>query len=175
MDKRTPAVILLVTLGCRADLSKVHTPDLLAVSEQQQRKWVGLKHPRGASLDLPSPTAWQVHSSLTPRLHLHDDDETTYAVAADPASKDQYVLIDLGCMATIHQVTQTHVESGCPLRYRIDVAGGHNFPYSLRFVGEGTPGMSVANLRKPVQARFLRITLLECGSHPWTVGEIAIR
>ena len=99
----------------------------------------------------------------------------TAATGNDPRAKDQYILVDLGRMVKVHQVDQLHVPlDGYPLRYRIDTAGEHNFPYALAFVGRGAPGQSSAILHKPVRCRFLRITLLDVSVHSWSVGELEI-
>lgn len=115
------------------------------------------------------------HASLEPVEAIFDGDDATAATARHPESKDQYILIDLGCMTKVTAVRQRHGDSnGYPCRYRIDTAGEHNFPYEAAFVGPGSADESVACFRKPRKCRFLRITLLEPGPSPWTVTELTV-
>jgi hypothetical protein len=113
---------------------------------------------------------------LQPLASLTDGAAETIAIAPNPASKDQYILVDLGCTCTFQQVTQHHGvgSTGFPRQYRVDVADEHNFPYFLQFVGSGSPGASTASFSKPVQARFVRITLMETCAEPWSVAELTV-
>lgn len=177
MMKRRAAVLLSVAcgLGCTADLKRVHTPDLLKVTTAEEKKWQGSDAVVVDGSILPKREQWQVHTTLVPAAAITDDSSESFASAPSPESKDQYVLVDLGEVVTIRQVVQNHAQpDGYPRRYRIDVAGDHNFPYSLRFVGRGQPGQSIATFNRPVQCRFLRITLLEPTDSQWNIGDLWI-
>lgn len=170
-----PLLLGFALLGCTADLKRVHTPDLLAIDE-------GALPPPSATVaasetsQVTAPSEWRIYSSLRDWTHLADNSLETVAFSERPQSKDQYILIDLGQVCALSQVTQIHPESGgFPRRYRIDAAGEHNFPYSLVYLGNGTSGRSEAALTRGVNARFLRITLLEAGEEPWQVTELEIR
>jgi hypothetical protein len=164
-----------ITLGCTADLKRVHTPDLLAVGDREVSPASSVEIASGTS-QVTAPSEWRIYSSLRDWAHLTDDSLETVAYSDRPESKDQYILIDLGQVCELSQVTQVHPESGgFPRRYRIDAAGEHNFPYSLVYLGNGSPGRSQALLSSKVKARFLRITLLEFGEEPWQVTELEIR
>lgn len=160
-------------VGCTRDLKRVHTPELWNIDEQTARRAAGVAPTDGAP---SAPLAiTQIHSSLDPIDALTDGDTAKVATAKMPASRDQYLLIDLGEISTVHRVTQLHPpEGGWPARYRIDVAGEHNFPYDLAFVGEGERVQSVATLKKPTRCRFLRVTLLTPSEKPWTVAELRV-
>jgi hypothetical protein len=167
---------LAFAIGCTADLQRVHTPDLLKVSNAEAKKWRGSDEEIHSSAALPARSTWQLHTTLEPAAAILDDSPSSFAQAVLPASKDQYVLVDLGELVTIRQVIQDHADpDGYPRRYRIDVAGDHNFPYTLRYVGNGSPGQSVATFKQPVQCRFLRITVLEPSDVAWNISELWLR
>ena len=175
MSSRTFCLISVLVAGCGADLRRVHTPDLLTVDEHLARKCAGGCVRPGAKSTVTAKPTWQLHSTLEAPQSMLDGDTESVSIAADPGRKDQYILVDLGRMCWLQKVTQTHPgDFGQPRRYRIDVAGEHNFPYKLQFVGEGYPGCSVAVLRRPVQCRFLRITLMETCEQAWAVAELDI-
>jgi hypothetical protein len=176
MRRRLACLSLGLAVGCTPDLKRVHTPDLLHVPAHAAAK-LGPRPPVVVkSSSVSPPSQWQVHSTLQPGAAVADGSLETVAVAANPTSKDQYVLVDLGCAAMVRQVTQHHgaSETGFPRQYRVDVADEHNFPYWLQFVGPGAPGDSTATFAKPVHARFVRITLLEPCAEPWTISELTI-
>lgn len=173
MGRQGLVILVVLAGGCIADLKRVHTPDLLNVTDKQARKWAGGTNFEPVESMVPARQNWQIHSSLKPIEALTDASTASFAQAPLPDSRDQFILIDLGEVVTIRQVIQAHPRvDGYPRRYRIDVAGDHNFPYSLRFVGRGSPGQSIAVFNRPVQCRFLRITLLETGPDAWNVGDL---
>lgn len=168
---------LAIVSGCARDLTRIHAPDLFHVRESDAARRSSLARPPLSQRSLPIPPGkqWQVHSTLSPRAALHDEDPNSVAIAPRPASLDQYVLIDVGCLADFSSVTQEHGETGGhPKRYRVDVAGEHNFPYDLVYVGPGESTRSIASWKRPVRARFLRITLLEPCDQPWSIAEIIV-
>lgn len=183
--RRFPCFAALIACGCSADLTRVHTPDLLAVSEAEATRHAagspgGQEESGNASSSvLSNVTAretWKVYTSLGDRDAMLDGKPDTAALSQAAGARDQFVLIDLGQMCAVREVIQRHAgNAGFPRRYRIDVAGEHNFPYSLAYVGEGNPLRSTAALRRPRECRFLRVTLLETSSDPWDIAELEIR
>lgn len=168
-------ITVLLLCGCfGADLRKVHLPDLLEV-DARTAKAAAPGEPLDRTKWPAAKAVRQMHSSFLNPDAMFDGDPATVAIVRDASSKDQYVLLDLGCMAKVRVIRQLHsVPEGFPQRYRIDVAGDHNFPYEAAFVGCGTPGESIATFRKAQSCRFIRITLLEPGPEAWNIGELAI-
>jgi hypothetical protein len=169
-------VISMLVAGCTADLKRVHSPELQAITPRQAQKWAGATASRPIVSETTAPGFWQLHSSLSSPDSMRDGILDTISVAPDPSMVDQYILVDLGQTCLVNEVEMLHPPGdGYPRRYRIDVSGEHNFPYELRFVGEGKEGCSTATLRKPVRCRFLRITLLERCDSCWAVSELQVR
>lgn len=168
------AIALSLLIGCTADLQKVHTPDLLNVTGPPGRLPNTLKA-TGRTPAVPPKADWRIYTTLIPWEDFIDDDPATAAAALEPQSKDQFVLIDLGRVCRVQSIRQLHPGgSGFPVRYRIDAAGDHNFPYTLIHLGVGADGESIAALPQPVACRFLRITLIEPGDHPWALAELDV-
>lgn len=173
----------LCLTGCTPDLQRIKTPDLLRLPEQTAAT---PRTPRPAAVQLVSlsPTDprwsvahqdWKIYTTLQPSPSLTDGEPATSAVAALPESKDQYVLVDLGKLETVTAIRQLHGPAGGPPgRYRIDVAGTHNFPYTLAYQGTGTAEVSTAAFTKPTACRFFRITLLEPPPQPWAIAELQV-
>lgn len=183
--RRFRCLATLYALGCAADLKRVHTPDLLAVSEAEATRHAA-GSPGGPAetgkasssviSNVPARETWKVYTSLGDRDAMFDGKSDTAALSQAAGARDQFVLIDLGQMCVVREVIQLHAgTAGFPRRYRIDVAGEHNFPYSLAYVGDGNPLRSAAVLRRPRECRFLRMTLLETSSDPWDIAELEIR
>ena len=161
--------------GCAGDLKIVHTPDLWTLDAKAEQKARPGNRPQSTSTPATAFGIARLYTSLLPVQALTDADPETIAAAPDPAAKDQFILIDLGCMRTISQIRMLHdAEGGHPQKYRVDVAGEHNYPYSLVLVDQGTPGETVGVLRKPALCRFLRVTLLCPSEDPWRVRELTI-
>lgn len=172
---RTCRLLLLLLAGCSPDLKRVHAPDLWTVNPKVAAKLAQRKVVLGDT-DVPPAEEWKVYTSLAVPAHLTDGDVATVAVAPNAASKEQSILVDLGRLSIVQHVVQAHPsEVGFPKRYRIDVAGEHNFPYRIEFVGEGSPNETITTFAKPVCCRFLRITLMEPCGDPWSVAELSIR
>lgn len=177
--KRYPVRLMLAallgSLGCTKDLQRVHTPDLLTLDAPQTTSARNVAFGLNAS-EITHPSQWVIYSSLRNSDHLTDQTLETIAYSDRPEMKDQYILIDLGELCEITQVTQIHPpEGGFPRKYRIDAAGEHNFPYSLAYVGTGAPARSDGVFASTIRARFLRITLLETSEEPWRVAQIEVR
>lgn len=168
------ASVPFLNAGCSPDLRRVHTPELLADPKPPSPH----KLPKVTTEARVPPTCdWTIYSSLNPPEVIADGNFKTVAVAPLPDSRDQFILIDLGQECTLGKVTQIHpgeCVDGFPARYRIDSAGSHNFPYSLVWVGSGTPGSSVAVLARPITCRFLRITLMEPTGTAWAISDLVI-
>lgn len=173
---RVGALFAILGTACSRDLARVHTPELLTVDDASaMAHGPGTGPSRTDGSQVPPKSEWKIYTSLSERNHLSDGQIMTVAFAPRPSSKDQYLLVDLGSVTTVSEVVQIHSSpNGYPRRYRIDVAGEHNFPYELAFVGEGVAGSSRAAFKKPASCRFLRVTLLDTSDHPWDVAELEI-
>lgn len=176
MTHRWSTLVLLVSgilLGCTADLKKVHVPHLLVVTPNEEVRYSAPAKPPTYRATATDKSGWRVYASLSEPEFLADNDPTTATSAPDPLTKDQFILIDLGAVSTFGKVIQRHAdEAGFPKKFRIDVAGEHNFPYTLAYIGYGCSGATTAVFRQPACCRFLRITLLEPTETPWSVAEI---
>lgn len=174
--KRGILICLVVSAGCVADLKRVHTPDLLTVDEHRAAKLARRVPSEVAAHVVSAKECWQLHSSLLDPMLMVDGNDSTQAISGDPQRRDQFVLIDLRQVCKVQQVIQFHAAAdGHPKRYRVDVAGEHNFPYTLTYIGGGECGQSRAVFAKPVECRFLRITLLEPSEATWDIAELEIR
>jgi hypothetical protein len=162
-------------LSSCAGLVRKKEPDLLQITPAEERRF--RKPPRLVRYEprVTSRSCWQIHTSLQGREALADEDETTFAQTAGPRQLSQWILLDLGEECRFQQIVQVHADPGSfPRRYRVDVAGHEGFPYDLEFLGTGTPGRSVAILRQPVKARFVRLTAISAEPCPWSVSELYV-
>ncbi len=156
-------------------LDRRRSPELLHLTPQEQQRLARPANHTHYHSDVTPRQCWQIHTSLSDRPHLIDGDPGTLSASSSPSQAGQWIMLDLGRDCCFQQVIQDHTEStGFPCRYRIDVAGHEGYPYHIAFVGNGTPGRSVAVLQRPVRARFIRITALDDAEHPWDVSELRI-
>ncbi|QDU64702.1 hypothetical protein Pan216_55930 [Planctomycetes bacterium Pan216] len=191
---------IVVVAGC-ADLARTHAPDLLSVAVNPKRSSstaIAAKQPRDHATEKGDPSGplryvsakfsesdsvdkqelsrdWLAYSSLDEPSNAFDGQNVTAAIAPRSEAKIQFLLIDLGEMRRVREVVQLHGPKGAPGRYRIDIAGDHNFPYRLVHVGEGESTASQAHFDHVEECRFVRITLLEPTREAWTIRELTIR
>lgn len=171
-------LLLLVGLvGCSAkeQLRRVRPDDLANVPASNQVQG----NPSDLSEDyvgtVTSKDQWKIYSSLTDVAMLADDNPQSVAATAPDHGSDQWILADLGEVCRFQAVRQTHGAAGGPPRsYRIDVAGPKGYPWEFEWAGTGAEGESLAVFRRPVEARFLRITVLEEASSRWAVTELEV-
>jgi hypothetical protein len=172
--RRDLAIIAMCVIGCTADLQRVHTPDLFTVSERDAKR--AMRGGRRTMSHIADREHWAIYGSLEPIEATIDLDPSTVAVPKAPESKDQFLLLDLGCLSDFNEVAMTHPDDHRhPRRLRVDVAGDHNFPYELAYTGDGSPRETLITLPRTIRARFLRITVLDVGPSGWAVNELSLR
>src|SRR5262245_9060874 len=171
----TISMLLIGAAGCHGEFEIRKEPDLWQVTPQQAKH---LGTPQLDSRYAPEVTdrsSWQIHTSLTGRDALTDGDAATVATSQDEHRLGEFILIDLGCTCHFQTVRQLHPASVVsPPRFRIDTAGEHGFPYTLQFLGTGQSNESNAIFTRPVNARFIKITIIEDSREPWGVSELVV-
>jgi hypothetical protein len=169
------STLLLLAPGCHGEFEIRKEPDLWEVTPPQA--W-HLRLPGAVQSNvnqISAPSEWQIHTSLANRHALTDKDSSTVALSLDDHRRGEYILIDLGCLCRFQIVRQLHPSDlGHPPRFRVDTAGEHGFPYTLRYLGTGQSGESNAVFGRLVDARFIKITIIENSSSPWAVSELVI-
>jgi hypothetical protein len=167
--------LLVVAGGCRRELEIRTDPDLWHVDAREARR---LHHARTSVTyvsRVSDRATWQIHTSLADPAALTDGDPATVASSTDEHRRGEFILIDLGESCRFQMIRQVHPPSGgAPPRFRIDTAGPHGFPYTLQYLGAGEPHETAAALGRPVDARFIRITIVEETSDPWLVNGLSI-
>jgi hypothetical protein len=167
--------MLLALSGCGPELRPRTDQDLLRIDPKEAARLADVRFTPDYSPCVTERTAWQTHTSLSNREALTDGDLGTAATSSDDHRQGEWILVDLGRPCHLQRVHQRHPAAGGePPRYRVDVAGDHGFPYSLEFVGCGEPGESVAVFPRPVDARFIRLTVIEDSAAAWQVSELVI-
>lgn len=177
--KSWPAALLSVVLtalcSCSSELNNVRRGNLYDVppGTRPQGSHPSLQTTHAAQL---TPRhRWVLYSSLEGVQGSVDGDLDTAALTPAGAGNDLWLLIDLGETCRFQGVRQVHnPAAGAPARYRIDTAGPKGYPWSLRFVGRGGTRESVALFRSPVEARYVRITILAEDVPRWGVAELTL-
>lgn len=166
---------LLVLVGCRGELRSVTRSELLSAPPDTAVQAASATLPDGYGSALPAKRDWKAYASGGDGQPAIDDDPATALVAPAEHGNDLWLLVDLGSSTSIRAVRQIHGSSaGHPARYRIDVAGPKGFPWKLAWLGPGTPQASLAVFAQPVEARLLRITVLEEATPRWGVTELEV-
>lgn len=166
---------LLLFSACTGDLQPIRPVDLFEVPMSAVPQGEHPKIAPGYVADVTSHEVWTVHGSLTDLGHLSDRDHETSAVTPPELGNQQWLLVDLGRPCRFQGVRQVHAPGdGIPRRYRIDLAGPKGYPWKLGFVGAGNADVSEAVFRKPFEARFFRITVIDEGPVRWGVAELEL-
>lgn len=149
--------------------------ELLSVPPETPVQAASTTLPDGYAGTVPAKRDWKAYASGGDGEAAIDDDPATALVTPAEHGNDLWLLVDLGSATTIRAVRQIHGPSaGHPARYRIDVAGPKGFPWKLAWLGPGTPQASLAVFPEPVEARLLRITVLEEATPRWGVAELDV-
>ena len=168
-------VLLVVVWGCGPEFRVRKEPDMLRVDPKDACRLRDVRIDPKYVAQVSDQSTWQIHTTLDNRTALTDGDSRTAATSTREQRKGEWVLIDLGCVCHFQNVRQAHPsDGGEPPRYRIDTAGDHGLPYTLQFVGEGHPGASVATFPRAVNARFIRVTVIDDSTKPWAIAELEV-
>ena len=171
----TAGFFLVVVCGCGPEFSVRKEPDLLRVDPKEACRLRDVRIDPKYVAQVSDRSTWQIHTTLDNRAALTDGGSQSAATSIREQRKGEWILIDLGCVCHFQNVRQVHPsDGGEPPRYRVDTAGNHGFPYTLQFVGEGHPGASVATFPRAVNARFIRVTVIEDSAKPWSVAELEL-
>lgn len=169
------SVLLLAMCGCGPAFKIRKESDLLRIDPKEARRLRDVRMDADYSARVTDRSIWQLHTTLAYRPALNDGDLKTVATSDDEHRQGDWILIDLGSVCHFQNVRQLHPpDGGEPARYRVDTAGDHGFPYTLQFVGPGQPGSSAATFPRPVDARFIRITVIDDSPSPWAVAEVEV-
>lgn len=167
--------LALLLSACSGDLERVRAVDLLEVAPSAVPQGARPTIAPGYVAEITPRQDWTVHGSLAQLGNLSDGEADTSATTPTDLGNQQWLLVDLGRSCRFHGIRQVHAEGdGFPRRYRIDTAGPKGFPWTLEYVGEGTVDVSKAIFRKPVEARFFRITVIEERQPRWGVAELEL-
>ena len=167
--------MLLASSGCGPEWEMRKEPDMLRIDPKRASKLHDIRIEAGYTPRVSDRANWQIHSTLANVPALDDNDPTTIATSTADHRKREWILIDLGCVCHFQNVRQLHPpDSGEPPGYRVDTAGDQGFPFTLQYVGAGEPNSSVATFPRAVNARFIRITVIDDSPAPWAVAEIEL-
>jgi hypothetical protein len=171
----TAAIVLVLACGCSDEIRVRKEPDLLRVDPKEAQRLRDVRIEPASAARVSERSNWQVHTTLGNRLALSDGDPQTVAASTREHRKGEWVLIDLGCLCRVQNVRQDHPsDGGQPPSYRVDTADETGFPYTLQFVGSGQSGSSVATFPRAVDARFIRITVMDDSAQPWAISELDV-
>lgn len=166
---------LLAWSGCGPEFEMRKEPDLIPIDPKRAEALRNIHVDRHYAARVSDRADWQVHTSLANRIALTDGDSATIATTTGEPHITEWIMIDLGCVCHFQNIRQVHpADGGQPPGYRIDTAGDRGFPFTLQFVGTGDPGESVATFPDAVDARFIRITVIDKCDTPWRVGEVEV-
>lgn len=169
------AIVLVLACGCSEEIRVRKEPDLLRVDPKEAQRLRDVRIEPASAARVSERLSWQVHTTLGNRSALTDGDPQTVAASTREHRKGEWVLIDLGCVCHFQNVRQDHpADGGQPPSYRVDTADETGFPYTLQFVGKGQPGSSLATFPRTVDARFIRITVIEDSPESWTIAELDV-
>jgi len=119
-------------------------------------------------------TSWKITGNMKDCDFACDGKFDTAATA--PAGAQAYVTIDLGKPCMFNFIAIDHGRDYDAFAKRVQIAtsaDGRNF--TPQIVGPGTRRVSNFLLRRGVLARYVRITVVEPGSRPWSVAEIYLQ
>ena len=166
---------LLTCAGCGGQLRPVKHAELQALGETAQpqgRSPAVRENYRGV---VTEQSQWRGYFCTGSGAAAVDDDVDTAVVTPPEHGSDVWLLIDLGENCRFQTVQLRHPDgTAAAKRYRIDVADQRGFPYRLVWAGPGQSDESAAILRRPVEARFIRITVLEESAPRWGVSEVEV-
>jgi hypothetical protein len=173
--RRFAILTVLFLAGCHGEFEIRKDPDLWQVNPRDAKHLGAPRFSPRYKPQLTDRSTWQIHTSLTGRGALVDGDLATAAASEDDHRRGEFILVDLGCVCRFQTVRQVHPPGiGQPPRFRVDTAGDHGFPYTPQFLGTGQPDATLAIFTRPVNARFVKITLIEDAAEPWNVAELLL-
>ena len=168
-------VLFTLCLGCGPEFEVRKDRDLLRLDPKTVNRLQDIWIDSDYIPQVSDPATWKIHTSLADRHALNDSDVASVARSDDDHRISEWILIDLGTNCHFQNVQQLHpAGSGEPPRYRIDTADQRGFPFTLQYVGPGQPDVSTATFPRAVNARFIRVTVLEDTNKPWLITELRV-
>jgi hypothetical protein len=184
LDRSTPthgvalagvALVALLLAGCGSDLRPVPRGELLSVPAEATVSNPSVALPAGYTRSVPPRQGWKAYASSAGAERAIDGDPATALTTPAEHGEDLWLLVDLGSTRSFRGVRQIHGDAcGHAARYRIDVAGPKGYPWKRVWVGAGAAGESLAVFAKPIEARLLRITVLEEATPRCGVAELEV-